>query len=42
VITAKVITLAGDDHAKNGAPVRKERSASPKMIMRNAMARGND
>jgi hypothetical protein len=29
----KVIMVAEGDHAKNGAPVRKTRSSSPKVIM---------
>jgi len=33
VIMTKVITLAKDDHARNGAPVRKKRSRWPKVIM---------
>jgi hypothetical protein len=32
-----VITLAEDDHAKNGAPVRKMRSWWPKTIMQKAL-----
>jgi hypothetical protein len=42
VITAKVIMLAEGDHAKNGAPVRKKRSGSPKVIMQNGMVVRND
>jgi hypothetical protein len=33
----KVITLAEDDHAKNGAPARKKRSGAPKVIMQTGM-----
>jgi hypothetical protein len=33
----KMITLAEGDHAKNGAPVRKERSGAAKMIMQNCI-----
>jgi hypothetical protein len=37
----KVITLAEGDHAKNGAPVRKNRSWGPKVIMQSGMLTGN-
>src|SRR5262249_62383261 len=37
VIMTKMITLAEGDHAKNGAPVRKERSRAPKGIMQTGM-----
>ena len=33
----KVIMVAEGDHAKNGAPVRKERSRAPKVIMQTGM-----
>jgi hypothetical protein len=34
---AKMIMVIEGDYAKNGAPARKERSGSPKMIMQTGM-----